>query len=260
MKKDDSGRGRPSGRIDYADYRFSARELARYLLTGTALGLFAVWICYRSVFFLPAAAVVAAVYLKEKRRLLVRERRLTLQSRFGDFLSALHTAMAAGYSLENGICAASEDLERLYGPEDVLCLELAEIERQMQFRKPAEQLLCDLGRRSHVEDIRYFGEILKIAKRTGGSMAELLQSTWRSLCAKIDTAREIESMTAARRYEHSVMSVMPAAIVLYMSLTFDGFAEKMYGNPAGILLMTACLGVYLAAFFLGRKMTEGEEL
>ena len=247
-------------RIDYAVYRFSAREWLKYSLTGAGIGLFIVWICYHSVFFLPVAAAAAAVYLREKRRQLARERRMTLRSHFSDFLSALHTSMAAGCSLENGILAAAEDLERLYGPEDVLCRELSEIGRQMEFRKPAEQLLRDLGRRSHVEDIRYFGEVLVIAKRTGGNMAELLQSTWRSLCGKIDTAREIESMTAARRYEHSVMSVMPAAIVLYMRLTFDGFAEKMYGGPAGILLMTACLGVYLAALFWGRKMTEGEEL
>jgi tight adherence protein B len=30
----------------------------------------------------------------------------------------------------------------------------------------------------------------------------------------------------------------------------------MYGNPAGVLVMTVCLGVYAGAYFFGKKLTD----
>ncbi len=175
---------------------------------------------------------------------------------FKDFLASLHTGMAAGYSLENGVRSAERDLERLYGGSDPLVMELREIVRQMSFQQPAESLFRDLGNRSGVEDIRSFGEVLMIAKRTGGDMGEILQSAWRNLCEKIDTREEIETILASRRYEQQVMSMMPAGILFYLQVSFGDFMEPLYGNPAGILVMTGCLLVWTTSFLWGRHMVQ----
>ena len=45
-------------RIDYDRYRFSAKEKARYALTGTLLGVGIVWLVYHS----PAALPLAGLY------------------------------------------------------------------------------------------------------------------------------------------------------------------------------------------------------
>ena len=232
------------------------KEFLTALLWGCGLGGFVVWICYRSFWGFPLAAVIAGVYVRMKREELAWKRKQLLHYHFRDFLAALHTAMLAGYSVENGVKQAAKDLERLYGSSDVLCVELHDILRQMHFQKPVEVLFRDLGRRSGLEDIRNFAGILSIAKRTGGNMNMILQCTWRNLCGKIDTKQEIDTMIAARKYEQKLMSLMPAGIILYLRLTFQGFIERMYGNPAGVLVMTVCLGVYAGAYFFGKKLTD----
>ena len=153
---------------------------------------------------------------------------------------------------------SASDLAKLYGRRDALAAELKDITGQMRFGKPVEQLFLELGTRSGVEDIMNFSEVLVIAKRTGGDMSHILESTWRNICEKIDTRQEIDTVTASRRYEQSIMSFMPAGIILYMRVTFEGFSDKIYGNPAGAVLMTFCLILYAGAFAAGRKMCKIE--
>ncbi len=242
-------------RTDFRTYHFSRRELVRYLAEGFLIGAAVVWLCYSTWIAMPAAAVVAVFYLRLKKEELGEQRRLLLTIHFRDFLSSLHTAMLAGSSLENGVRQAGADMVRLYGREDILSVEIAGIVRQLSFRQPVEALFRDLGARSGVEDIRFFGDILSITKKTGGDFSAMLHSSWRNLCEKLDTRQEIETVAAAARYEQMVMSLMPALIILYLRLTFDGFAEQMYGNLAGAAAMTAALVLYGAAFCLGRRMT-----
>ncbi len=244
----------------YTRYRFSVREILRYTATGFLIGGSIVWLVYHSLVAAPLAAVVASAYLVMTNRRLCAERQKNLQYHFRDFLSSLHTAMAAGYSLENAVRSASSDLEKLYGPEDDLVRESKDMLWQMSYQRPVEQLFRELGDRSGVEDIRQFGEILMIAKRTGGNMDQVLESTWRNLSEKIDTAREIDALVAAKRYEQKLMSLMPAGVILYLKLAFPGFLDGMYGHLTGAAVMTACLGVYLGAFFLGRHMTGQLEI
>ena len=207
---------------------------------------------------MPLAGVCAAVYLLLTARRLTVERRKTLQYHFRDFLSSLHTSLAAGYSMENAVRSAASDVQKLYGDKDLLTAELKDILRQMSYQRPLEQLFRELGERSGVEDIRSFGEVLMIAKRTGGNMDQVLEATWRNLCEKIDTAKEIDALVASKRYEQQLMSLMPAGIIMYIKLACPGFLNKMYGNAFGVVAMTVCLAIYAAAFCLGRKIVDIE--
>ena len=242
----------------YEVYHFTAWEWFTNLSAGLLTGCLITWICYRSVMAAPLAAVIAAGFVRQRRRTLLEAKKRRLHYHFKDFISSLHFALRAGYSVENGVRSAEKDLENLYGKEDVLVQELVEIVAQMEFQIPAEQLFLDLGRRSQIEDIRTFAEVLLIARRNGGNLSGILQDTWRTLCEKIETKQEVDTIMASKKYEQSLMSLMPAAMILYLRFAFSGFVEQLYGNPAGICLMTICLTVYAAAFYMGRRIVRIE--
>ncbi|MCF0145060.1 MAG: type II secretion system F family protein [Eubacterium sp.] len=251
---------RKDGKTDYSKYSFSVKEWVRYGLTGLGIGAVMVWLTYDNIKAFPLAVAAAVVYLVLTHRRLLTERQKILQYHFRDFLSSLHTTLAAGYSMENAVRSATSDIEKLFGKKDILTNELKNIVWQMSCQIPVEQAFRDLGERSCVEDIAGFGEVLIIAKRTGGSMDKVLEATWRNLCEKIDTSMEIDAMIASKRYEQSIMSLMPAGIILYLKVGFQGFLDPMYHSTTGILIMTGCLALYLFAFFLGRKMTASMDV
>ena len=54
------------------------------------------------------------------------------------------------------------------------------------------------------------------------------------------------------------MSVVPFLLIGYVQLVSPGFLDVMYGNLAGVLIMSACLGTWGFAFWLGRKIVSIE--
>lgn len=243
---------------DYDTYTFTIREWMIYIAGGAGTGVFVVWLCYRSAFAAPLAVAIAAGVVWWRKCVLLERKKEQLHYHFKEFISSFHTALRAGYSVENSVRSARSDLEKLYGTEDALVQELTEIIHQMEFQVPAEQLFLNLGRRSGIEDIRTFAELLVIGKRTGGNLSGILQNTWRTLVEKIDTRQEIQTVIASKKYEQTVMSLMPAGIILYLRFTFSGFIEQLYGNVTGVLIMTVCLIIYAGAFLLGRHIIRIE--
>ena len=54
------------------------------------------------------------------------------------------------------------------------------------------------------------------------------------------------------------MSLIPCLLIAYVGLASPGFLGVMYQNPAGIAVMSICLGVYVFAFLMGRKIVAIE--
>ena len=89
-----------------------------------------------------------------------------------------------------------------------------------------------------------------------GRMDKILDDTVRRIRERIDTEQEIETAQAARKYEQQIMSLVPVGIILYLRFSFPGFVEQLYGNPTGIAIMSICLGIYLLAWWLGKRMVR----
>ena len=234
------------------------RERILPVLAGAGLGLAAIWLCYRSLLALPVAALICLLYVRQARREAEEKKKRILNAHFRDFLSALHSAMKAGQSPENAVRSAAADIEQLYGAGDILSEKLREIRRQMSFSRPVETLFWELGKESGVEDIRNFGEVLLIAKRTGGELSRVLETAWRTSSEKLETEREIAALISAKQYEQKVLSLMPVAILFYMRLAFPDLLEKLYGSVTGVAVMSACLVAYLAAMTLAKRIARIE--
>ena len=157
------------------------------------------------------------------------------------------------------LISALEGDPTLTPPNDPLTLEeLREMERKRNLNQSMETLWADLGKRSGLEDIENFGEIFQVARRSGGNLKEIIQSTADNITRKTETRREIEISLAAKKMEQKVMSAVPFFILAYVDLGSPEFLEGLYHNKLGIFIMTACLGLYLAAFFWGRRIVEIE--
>ena len=132
------------------------------------------------------------------------------------------------------------------------------IESRKKVSVPVEELFLGLGERSGIEDIENFAAVFSTAKRSGGDMDKIIQTSARMLGDKIDVRKEIETTLSAKKAEQMIMSLMPAGIILYLQLTSPGFLEVLYGNPFGVCAMTVCLGIYGLSYWLGKRIVDIE--
>ena len=163
-------------------------------------------------------------------------------------------------SYENGkkLHNSRKDLERIYGRKGEMVLEFHYMEIQLEHGGSVEKLLDSLGRRSGIEDIQNFSQILIQSKKMGGNMRRILQECITSMEEQMDVKKEIQAMLASRRLEQRIMSILPLGIILYLQISSPSFLSVLYGNPAGIGVMTLCLGIYIFAYQWGERLVEIE--
>ncbi|MDY2753459.1 MAG: type II secretion system F family protein [Blautia obeum] len=216
------------------------------------------WLFYRSLWAVFLLAPVGGwnFWMLVQEQAHQKEKEFQLQ--FKEAILAVSSAMNIGYSVENAFREAQKELKKIYPEEARISKELQMIVRQLRVHVPMEQILEELSQRAPTEDVRNFVTVFVAAKKSGGNMIAIIQNTANQIGDKMDVKREIDTILASKRYEFRVMSVVPYAIIGYMSLSFPEFMECLYGNILGIGVMTICLVIYLAAYYLGLRIIRIE--
>ena len=163
------------------------------------------------------------------------------------------TWYVAGF-VENAFYETQKELKILYPPEARISKELLVITRKLRIHIPVEQVLEEFAEQVLSEDVKSFVTVFVTAKKSGGDMIGIIRNTANQIGDKIEVKREIDTMLAAKKYEFQIMSVVPYGIIGYMSLSFPEFMNELYGNMAGIGVMTLCLGIYAGAYYLGIRI------
>ncbi len=234
------------------------KPMEKLLELGKCCGVVALfsWFFYRSAWAaLPLCAVGVALWKKDARHKVEEDRR-TLVLQFCDCICCADTAMRAGYSIENAMVSTIPDMELMYGAQSAICRELERIRRGLVVGVTLEKLLQDLGESSKAGPIREFADVLAIAKRSGGSMAEIIRSSSEMIHRQVEAEEEIRTQTAAKRMEQGIMNLMPFAIVLYLEGSNPGYFDMLFHNWQGNCIMSGCLAAYLGAYFLAEKLLK----
>ena len=196
--------------------------------------------------------ICSSIYRKSR----IKARKDQLTGQFIDALKSIANAMSAGYSMENACLEAQKEMEMLYGTEAYMYQELAEINRSQKMSVALEKSIEEFANRTKIEDIMSFSQIFSFAKRNGGSMVEIIESTTYKINAKYETQKEIEVSIAAKKMEQRVMSALPIFMVAYLRLTSPEYLSRIYGNALGITFMTGCLMVYAIALIGAERIMD----
>ena len=216
-----------------------------YLFYGT-------WIC--AILFSP----YLIWYIKSWEKQFVKKKKEKFRLQFKEAIQSLSAALNVGYSVENAMRETVKDLKGLYKRDDAIMREFSYMIRQLQMNVTAETVLKDFAQRTGDEDVQTFVTVFNMAKRSGGDTMEIIRNVVRQMGEKIDVEREIVTLMAAKKMEFKIMTVIPMAMILYMKMSFPHFFDVLYGNVLGVVVMSVCLIVYLAAYEMGKHIVEIE--
>lgn len=196
------------------------------------------------------------VYVKKKKEQDLKREQWELNLQFREVLTAMAGALNAGYSLESSFEEALLDLKPLYSDNNRMMKELKRMIYELKMNQTVESVLTDFAKRSKVEDIETFAEVVAISKRTGGDMIQVISHTARNIGDRIEVKRQIATMTAAKKLEVKIMSSVPAGIIIYMKLFSKDIMGVLYHNIVGIGIMSVLLLLYISAYLLSIRIVE----
>lgn len=241
---------------DYNTYEYTKREYIKYLFMGALLGASIGFIFYSNVLGVIILIPYGFVYVRNKKKELVNQRKWELNLEFRDGLMSVSAALNAGYSVENSFREAICDLKLMYPPDALIIKEFEKIVYHLCMNVTLEDILRDFAKRSDVDDIQNFTEVLITAKRSGGDLIKIIKATTDIISDKIEVKREIITLTTAKKLEASIMSVIPLGIVVYLRAFSPGFLDPLYHNAFGFLFMTIVLIIYYITYLVTKRITN----
>ncbi len=233
---------------DYNIYHFSLTERLRYILEGLMVVSILGAQFYKSILSVILLSPLIIIYFKKQRSRLTEKRKWQLNLEFRDGINSLSAAISAGYSAEHAFIEAIKDLKRMYPDGAMIIEEFTYLVNQIQMNITVEKALYDFGERSGVEDIISFAEVFTTAKRTGGDIVQIIKSTGSIISDRLEVKREIITLIAAKKFEATIMKIVPVGILCYLTVSSPGFLEPLYHNLFGIFVMTILLGIYLFTY------------
>jgi len=239
-------------------YRFSRKEYFKYISIGLFLVAVITYLFYRSIIAFFILLPIVILYLKMMETQLATKKAYRLNLQFKDAILSISASLSTGYSIENSVRESYKEMVLLHGEDSLICGELRNMLRQIGVNIQIEKIFEEFSMRTGLEDIEVFSSILQIAKKGGGDLISIIKSTATNISEKVELKREINSMISSKKYEQSIMNLIPLFIIIYVDFASPGLISNLYGNVFGVIVMTICLLLYIAAYGLSLKITKIE--
>ena len=168
----------------------------RDILEGTGIGLAVVFLCFRSLLFIPAALLFIPFWSGYRSQQKNEQLRLQLQSEFKNVTSLLYSSTAAGATLDKAIRDSLYSMKNTPDRYPVLIPEFERIILQLDRNVPMETALAQFAARCDDEDIHNFVRILEIAGRKGGQLPQIVENTSRAISQKMEISQQIRVLLA----------------------------------------------------------------
>ena len=227
-------------------------------LEGGFLTILLSWLYYDSFLAIPFLIPLIWFWHKERENVRREKRQELFRKMFREWILLLASSLTAGYSMENALVQSYQELCLMFPKGGIMQEELKMMLAKAGNNQRPEILFDELAEKYPYEEVQSFAEVFKAARISGGSLQTVIRGTAAQMAEIMDTRREIRTLLAARVYEQRIMSVMPAAVLLYIRLGSGEFLEGLYHKMTGVLVMSVCLGIYGAAYLMGKRMVQFE--
>jgi tight adherence protein B len=216
--------------LDVAQMRVSAERLLLAVGCGTLLTM---WLLATASG--TAATAVLGLAVPVGARLLVQfragRRRKAFAEQLPDNVQIVASAMRAGHSF---IGALSVVVEEAAEPAR---REFQRIIHDERLGKPVALAFTAAGARMRNEDLDHVGLVARLQTETGGNTSEVLDRLVETLRSSAELRRMVRTLTAQGRLGGWVVSAMPLAILVAMTILSPAHAERLFSTGAGHLML-----------------------
>jgi tight adherence protein B len=224
------------------------RALAESLLALCALSGLLFWVLSGQILLALSGLVVPLVAVQFKTQNWIRKRKNLLREQLPDALRGLGMCFMAGLSLEQAFDQTAQECR------EPLRSELLRTVNDLHTGSSIRESLAALDGRLVMDEMRFVSVALEIQHRTGGSMREVLDCAADSMLASFDLSRSLEVQTSQARMSARIVSILPIALVVVLSLTMEGYLASFFTSSAGFALLLCAVGMQVAGILSIRKI------
>lgn len=239
--------------------RLPEKKEIRYFGMLALLTLAAGIIFYRSL--IPAAAALPLYIATVERygKWLSEKEKRELRNQFKDMLYSFSASFSSGRHMAEAMEEAVEALEGIYRGRCALSERLEYMLRQIRDTGDTDiSVWEEFAARTNVAEIEEFTQVFRVCRDTGGDLIKAADRAASIITDKINIENEIRAMSAQKKTEGKLITVMPVVLILFLSVVSPEYIEPLYGTTAGRIVMTAVIIIMVFAYVLVERITAIE--
>lgn len=240
---------------DYNIYEESRKEQILWFIAGLIVSGLALYVFYENwIISLIMGAICGYFFIAIRRKQVIQKRKSALTIQFRGLLETLSTSIGAGKNMFDAFDGASDDLSIQFSDEADIVKEVNIIRSGLNNNMQIEDLLLNFAERSGIEDVRNFANVFATCYKKGGNIKDVIKNTATIIGDKIEVQMEVETMVSGQKSQQNIMLVMPIIFVIVMKSMGGELVDL--SSPVGILAVSAALVIFIAAYFLGKRILD----
>ncbi|NCB41523.1 MAG: hypothetical protein EOM59_02775 [Clostridia bacterium] len=242
---------------DYRKYELSLKEKKiYYIYCSLALACLG-FLFYKSLVIAVLCTFVSRPLQKKYENQKAKKRREELLEGFRDTLYSLSGSIASGRQMPVAIADAKRQALNSYGENAHITKELGLIVRSYEeTHSSVEDLLTDFAERSGLEEIKQFGLVYRICKRSGGDLEEVTLKCASLLLDRISFQGEVNMLTAQKKLDILFLVSLPLLVLFFLNLVSANYISILYSCFSGRIIMTTCFFTIILALLWSLQLTE----
>lgn len=242
---------------NYEEYELRGVQARNYYIL-TSVSLFFIGYLFYSNLVIALCMIVAIFPLKKNYiKYKIKQQKEILRKQFRDLLYSLSASISSGRQMSEALIEARKDLAFMYNDKEPIMQELKYINKSItESRVTDEMLLKDFAYRSGVEEIISFADVYSTCRTTGANVGEMITKAAEVLMDKMSIDREIKSITAQKKLEAKIISLMPIIIIIFLNIVSPGYLDSLYTTLLGHVIMTVAIIIISISYYLMSKIVE----
>jgi tight adherence protein B len=203
------------------------------------------------LFFVPVMPFFSNYYEKKRKKEILLG--------FKDLLYSLSASFQTGRMMTEALLEAEESLSLIYKKDEQIMKELHLINEKLSKELLREEdVLISFAKRSGQEDILNFFTVYFTCKKSGGDIAGLIDSSAKQIISKIEIEDEIKTLISKKKFESKILGIVPIILLIFLRVSGSEYLSVMYDSLYGVCLMSVCVALLLASFYLSERITDVE--
>jgi tight adherence protein B len=186
------------------------------------------------------------LYLRRRKA----QRRRAFEQVLGDTITLLSNSIKAGYSIQQSLSSIAEN------GRPPLAAEIGRVVRETGLGIELEVALEHANVRLASKDFELLVTAILIHRSVGGNLAEVLDQIADTIRERIKVAGEVRVLTAQARASGYIVTALPFAVGLVLSIISPGFEQPLFSNPLGWGLIAVGLISISIGYAIIRKFTD----
>ena len=192
---------------------------------------------------IPVGAVIVI------RVLAGRQRRL-FTDQLPDNLQVIASAMRSGQTFVGALKAVLEDAPEPSQRE----LRRAVLDEQLGIS--LAEALGSVTERMKSEDFKHVAIVASLQRETGGNTAEVIDLVADTVRQRIEIRRMVRGLTAQGRLSGTVLTLLPVALLLLISLVNPGYVHPLFHSTGGLIAIGVALGLMICGGLVINKIIQ----